>query len=149
LTITPASNIALLATTSASSETPNYSQTADKAIDNVIDGSPNDYTREWASRAETNGAWIQLNWPSLHYVDKIKLYDRPNSDDQILAATLSFSDGSSLAIGAFDNSGSPLEVSFAAKQIQWVRLTITSTSQTTLNIGLAEFQAFEASGPTP
>ena len=75
-------------------------------------------------------------------VDKIVLYDRPNTNDQITAATLSFSDGSSLSTGSLPNDGSALTLSFAAQTITSVTLTVTAVSSTTVNVGLSEIQVW-------
>ena len=42
-------NIAALATATASSQNTSTGQLASKAIDGVIDGYPGDYTNEWAT----------------------------------------------------------------------------------------------------
>ncbi len=65
-------------------------QTAAKAVDGVIDGYPGDYTKEWATNGQGAGAWLKLTWSSIYVVDKVILYDRPNANDQILSATLTF-----------------------------------------------------------
>ena len=145
------SNIALLATATASSQNTTTGQTASKAIDGVIDGYPGDYTKEWATVGQGVGAWLTLTWTSPMVVDKIVLYDRPNTNDQITGATLTFSDGSSLSTGSLPNDGSALTLSFAAKTITSVTLTVTAVSSTTGNVGLSEMQVWghAASGVTP
>jgi len=42
----------------------------------------------------------------------VVLYDRPNATDQITGGTLTFSDGSSVAVGSLANDGSPVTVAF-------------------------------------
>ncbi len=51
------------------------------------------------------GAWLKLVWGSAYTVNQVVLYDRPNSTEQITSATLSFSDGSSVTVGALNNDG--------------------------------------------
>ena len=95
-------NVAPLATVSASSESPQYSQTAAKAVDGVADGyagTPGDYTREWATNGQGVGAWLTLNWSAPYSVNRIVLFDRPNLADNITGATITFSDGSSITVG--------------------------------------------------
>src|SRR6202042_3342881 len=82
-------------------------------------------------------------------LSSVTLYDRPNSDDQIIAATLSFSDGSTVAVPTLPNDGTPLTVSFAAKTVTSMKLTVTAVSGTTKNVGLAEIQAFTSGGTSP
>jgi hypothetical protein len=51
---------------------------------------------EWATDGPGNGSWIQLNWQKPVTANQIKLYDRPNFDDNILSGTLQFSDGTTI-----------------------------------------------------
>ena len=75
-------------------------------------------------RRKLAGAWIQLQWASPVTVSRIALYDRPNLTDNVLAGTLTFSDGSSLAVGQLPNDGSALSTSFPARTITWVRFLV-------------------------
>ena len=136
------SNIASLATVTASSQNSVAAQTADKAVDGVIDGYPGDVTREWATVGEGVGAWIKLSWPVPYAISRIVLYDRPNLNDGIISATLTFSDGSSVAIGALNNDGTATELIYPAKVITDLTLTVTGVSSTTTNVGLAEIQVY-------
>ncbi len=83
-------NIAASATVTASSDSPQYQQTAAKAVDGVIFGWPDDYTHEWATAGQGAGAWLKLTWTSSYVVDQVVLFDRTNLNDQILSATLTF-----------------------------------------------------------
>lgn len=135
-------NIAPLATLSASSDSPQYQQTAAKAVDGVADGYPGNYTCEWATAGQGIGAWITLTWTVPHSVSRVVLYDRPNSDDQIVSGTLTFSDGSSLVVGPLNNVGSAAEYTFPARTVTSLTLTVTGVSSRTLNVGLAEIQVY-------
>ena len=135
-------NVAPQASVTASSQNGADSQLAEKVIDGVIDGYPGNYTREWATQGQGAGAWIQLSWPTPVTVDHVVLFDRPNSVDQITGATLTFSDGTSVAVAALNNDGSASSVSFTARTITSVRMTVTSVRAGTVNIGLAEMQVF-------
>jgi LmbE family N-acetylglucosaminyl deacetylase len=136
------SNIAILATVSVSSESVITGQLGIKAIDGITDGSPRFPVNEWVTMGETAGAWIQLSWPQVHMVNKIVLFDRPNPQDNINGATLTFSDGSSIQVGTLPDNGSGYEINFAAKKIQWVKLTVDTASGE--NVGLSEFEVYEA-----
>ena len=144
----PSANVAPQATVTASSENPADGQTAVKAVDGVIDGYPGDYTREWATNGQGVGAWINLAWSTPKTLSSISVYDRPNLDDQITGGTLSFSDGSTLPVGTLPNNGAVLTLNFAPRAVTSVRLTVTSVSATTSNVGLAEIQAFADNGLT-
>jgi hypothetical protein len=142
----PPANVARNATATASSEDTADGQTADKAIDGVLQGWPQNPYGEWASNGQGVGAWLHLDWSTPRVVNRVALSDRPNQYDQVLAGTLSFSDGSSVAVGALDNAGAATELDFSARQITWLRFTVTQVSTTTANAGLEELQAWNVPG---
>lgn len=133
-------NVASDATITASSQNTYTGQTALKAADGLAVGYPGDYTKEWATAGGRTGSWIKFAWSNTQTVSRITLYDRPNTSDQITSATVSFSDGSSVATGALPNDGSPMMVSFGSRQVTWAKITVTGVSKTTRNIGLSEAQ---------
>ncbi|MBD3869051.1 MAG: PIG-L family deacetylase, partial [Acidobacteria bacterium] len=137
-------NAALGATATASTQRTNSE--AFKAIDGFPIGYPEDETREWVTASGTDGAWIQLDWASPITIGRIVLFDRPNDDDHVEQATLSFSDGSSLVIGPLDNWGRSSIYEFSTRTIDQVRLTVDSASPDTRNIGLSEFEVREITG---
>jgi hypothetical protein len=143
------SNLALLATASASSENTSAGQTAHKANDGVIDGYPGDLTKEWATVGGKAGSWLKLTWSKPVTVTRVVLYDRPNLYDQITGGTLNFSDGSSVSVGVLNNNGTGVTIDFAARTITSLQLNITSVSPSTHNVGLAEIQVYNAGGPNP
>ena len=130
------------ATATASTQNSGDGQTAAKAIDGSPLGYPTDYSREWVTVRQGVGAWIQLNWTTAVTLDRVVLYDRPNASDQITSGTLTFSDGSSVSVGALNNDGTAVSVPFSARSVTWVRLTVTSVRNSTSNVGLAEFEAW-------
>jgi len=136
------SNIASLAAVTASSQNDGSNQQAVKAVDGVVDGYPGDYTKEWATLGQKSGAWLELNWTSTYQIDRVVLHDRPNSEDQIIAAALTFSDGSTVTVGPLTNSGAGVEVRFGPVATSRVRVTVTAVSATTQNIGLAELEVY-------
>jgi LmbE family N-acetylglucosaminyl deacetylase len=137
-------NVAPTATATASSQNTSTGQTANKAIDGSTSGYPADPTREWATVGGRAGSWLQLTWTTPQTLSRIVLYDRPNTTDRITAATLTFSDGSIVTVGALNNSGAATTVTFPARATTSVRLTITAVSRATRNIGLAEIQTWTA-----
>ncbi|GAA6008786.1 hypothetical protein JCM10207_001724 [Rhodosporidiobolus poonsookiae] len=143
-------DLALLATASASSYAAATSQGPEKAIDGVVSGykadGTGDYTKEWATDHEGAGAWLALNWSSPVTANRVVLYDRPNTDDQILSATIVFSDGSSLAVSALDNAGAATTFDFSTRTFSSLQLTVTSVASTTSNVGLSEVQVYLVSG---
>lgn len=137
-----AKNLAGTAAVTASSENTSSGQTAAKAIDGVAAGYPQDSTREWATVGGKAGSWLKLTWQNPIRVDKIVLYDRPNSNDRITSAVLEFSDGTSVQTGSLVNSGTATPVTFSARTITSVRLNITGVASTTQNVGLAEIEVW-------
>jgi hypothetical protein len=140
-------NVALSATASASSTYPGYS--ASGMNDGVVEGYPSNYSYEWASDGQGAGAWAQLSWTDQQSVDKIVLYNR-QTGGQVTSGTLTFSDGSSVPVGALQADGrAGTVVTFPTKQITWARFTVDSVSSGATNIGLTEFEAFSPNGDEP
>ena len=139
-----ADNIAPLATVTASSVYPNYS--AEGPVDGVVDGFPGDISHEWASNGERETAMLRLTWKDEQTVDRVWLFDRPNTDyDQITAGMLIFSDGTTMPIGALpDNAKQGVEVSFPAKKVKWLIFAVTAVKPGSLNIGLSEIAVFRS-----
>lgn len=137
------------ASVTASAENPADGQTAAKAVDGVVSGYPDAPTAEWAAPWGGVGTWIQLDWAAGTTLHEVDLADRPNGDDRVTGGTLTFSDGSSVAVPALDDGGAVQRVAFAARHVTWVRFTVGSVSRTTRNVGLAEIRAFAPEPPTP
>ncbi len=150
LTLSPApgdANLALSARATASSEATASGQTASKAIDGIVDGYPNDFSREWATNGQLAGAWIQLDWPGPVTLEEARLFDRPNLDDHVLSGHLLFSDGTTVAVAALPNdASSPSLVDFAPRTVSWVRFVVDSAAG--FNIGLAELELFGPNVPS-
>jgi hypothetical protein len=134
---------------SASSQNLSTGQGAVKAVDGAAVGYPGDHTREWATVGGKAGSWIQVTWSSPVTIDRVVLFDRPNLDDRVLAGTLSFSAGGSVAVGQLVNSGSATAVTFPAREVTQVRFTVSSVSASTHNIGLSEFEVWGESVAAP
>lgn len=150
VTVAPRStNIANQATVTASTQNTSTGQLAISAVDGSAEGYPGDYTHEWATLNEQAGAWLNLAWASPQLVDRIVLYDRPNPNEQIKSATLSFSDGSTVDVPALANDGSAVAFSFPAVSTTYVRLAITSTRDGGVDIGLAEIEVWTPADQAP
>ncbi|MGP4033815.1 DUF7402 domain-containing protein [Pseudarthrobacter sp. 1C304] len=135
-------NVAATAAVTASSENTTSGQAAAKAVDGVIAGHPVDATKEWATVGGKAGSYLNLAFPAAVTLNRVVLYDRPNSNDQITAATMAFSDGTTVPVPALNNAGQATTVTFPDRATTSLRLTITTVSGTTRNIGLAELQAY-------
>jgi len=71
------------------------------------------------------------------------LYDRPNVDDWITGCTLTFTDGSSVPVGALANDGSATLVTLPGSVVtSMIVVAVTSVGLPSPNIGLSEFKAF-------
>lgn len=148
-------SIAQYATVTASSENSDTDKSKDqsaiKAVDGIADGYAtglaNSHNRfpfaEWVSNNEGAGAWLNLSFDKTKEVNSIKLYDRPNLEDQIIAAHLEFDDGTQINVGELPNDGSPKEISLGeGKRFNSVKLVIDGVSTTTTSVGLAEIEVF-------
>lgn len=150
-------NVALTATSTASTHISDRPPSL--AHDGIIgisdtDGSTISNLNAWVTTGEGVGAWMQLDWSTPQTVNKIKLYDRPNvTHDHIKGGTLTFSDGSSVTVGELpdgvvNGAPDPLEVTFDAKTITWVRFTVDAF--TGHNAGLTEFEVWSVlAAPEP
>ncbi|MBB4738514.1 hypothetical protein BJY16_001973 [Actinoplanes octamycinicus] len=134
-------NVAPLATYTASSQNTKTGQLATKAVDN-LGYTTTDTSREWVTVGGKTGSWIQATWPNAQTIDRVVLYDRPNLSDQALNGTLKFSDGSSIAVYGLPDNGEAKVVTFAPKKVTNVRFTVTAVGAKTVNVGLAELQAY-------
>ncbi len=133
-----ATNVAPLAAVTASSQNTASGQSAAKAIDGVVTST--DPTKEWATLSGGAGSWIKLTWASAVKITAVTLYDRPNMNDQATAGTLTFSDGTTVAVGSLPNAGTAKTLKFSTKTVTWVKFTVSKVSSTTRSVGLAEIQ---------
>ena len=136
-------NIAPDATLTAGSVHPDYF--ALSAVDGVVGGFPNETRHEWASHGEHDTALLRLTWKQPQTIDRVWLFDRPNSLDQITAGMLVFSDGSTLTMGELpDDARRGLEVTFPPRTVTWLAFIVTGAKKGSPNIGLSEIAVFAA-----
>jgi LmbE family N-acetylglucosaminyl deacetylase len=141
----PGGNQAPFAAVMASSQNAADLQLAFKAIDGIVDGyggDPGEAWREWSTNSERGGARLKLHWSTPLLIHQIRLYDRPNMNDRITAATVRFSDGSTLSTGSLPNDGSALTLDFTARVVISVELVVDSVSTQTIAAGLAEIEVY-------
>ena len=130
-------NIAPQATATASSGQPA----------GAIRGCALDEASQW-SAAGTQGEWIRLDWGAPQAIGTVRLYDKPNLRDQVLSATLSFSDGSTLPVGRLQNDGQAgTLLAFPPKTVTWLKLTIDQVRSGTVSAGLGQFEVYAVRGP--
>ena len=126
-----------------------------KAIDGTPAGYPGDSSKEWASAGGKTGTWLNLTWSSPQTLSSVRLYDRPNTSDNITGGTLTFSDGTTVTVPALDTAGAATTVTFTPRSTTTLRFTVTGVSAATANAGLAEIETYgyitppPAPGPTP
>ncbi|MGZ6800850.1 MAG: DUF7402 domain-containing protein, partial [Mycobacteriaceae bacterium] len=135
-------------TTVTASSQKSTAQSAEKARDGYALGAPMDSSKEWVTAGGKANSWIQYSFAVPTTLDGVTLFDRPNLNNQITGGTLNFSDGSSVPVGALPNNGSGMTISFPARTVTSVRLNITSVSATTVDVGLAEFEAYTVAPDT-
>ena len=138
------SNIALKATVTASSTYEGY--TAQAVIDGIVGGYPEDISAEWAADGEKTSATLRLNWDKPQLINRVWLFDRPNTHaDQVTAGKLIFSDGSSINFVELpDDASAAKEITFPPKKVTWLKFVVSSVKPQTQNIGLAEIAVFSA-----
>ena len=90
-------NIAPMATVTASSTTLSSGKAGEGVADGVVDRD------DWVAQGETSGAWIKLSWDRLATIHEIDLFDLPDPDNNVLSGTLMFDDGSTQAVEALRN----------------------------------------------
>ncbi len=117
---------------------------ADTFIDRVVSGYPENPQHEWTAQGEKHSAARRLSWDNPAEINRIWLFDRPNTSFiQVLSGLLVFSDGATLPVGALPDDGkSRLEVSFPSKTVNWLFFLITGVKAETHNNGLAEIAVF-------
>jgi putative alpha-1,2-mannosidase len=108
---------------------------AEKVFDGLI-GSAD--AGDWASKGEQN-PWIELHWPAPVRADRIVLYDRPGIDD-VHGGTLTFSDGSTVAVTGVPTDGSAKTVRFPMRSFDSVRFQVEGG--TGPNEGLSELEVY-------
>lgn len=141
-------NLARTATATASSQNTSSGQTAAKAIDGSPVGYPGDATKEWATVGGKAGSWIKLTWAAPVTIDKVVLYDRPNTDDRVTGGQLSYSiGGNSVNVPSLANAGTATTVNFTPRTVTSITFTVSSVASTTHNVGLAEFEVWGSSVP--
>ncbi|MEU7909277.1 PIG-L family deacetylase [Actinoplanes sp. NPDC049118] len=133
-------NVMPLAALSASSGT-----NVAKAVDGLTSGDPVATGNEWTTAGGKAGSWIYGRFANVQTIDKVVLYDRPNAGDQVTSGKLTFSDGSSVNVGALPNTGEGKVVSFPPRTVWSLKFTVAGVSATTKNIGLAEMQTYATS----
>ncbi|BDD06274.1 GH92 family glycosyl hydrolase [Aureibacter tunicatorum] len=138
------SNIAPQAKVSASSYL-----SEDFGPDHVIDGIIMEKGKgEWACKGYVHSwgvmylPWVQLDWEKPVKTNKIRLYDRPDINENLIGGTLHFSDGSTISVTAIPVDGSAKEITFPTKEISWVKFEATDGEGK--DIGLSEFEVYQA-----
>ena len=128
----------ITASTSAKSSPP------EALVDGVAKGFPDNPEAEWTSNRETTGAKVRLTWAKPVTIEDVWLFDRPNERDQVLAAWINFSDGTSAMVGELPNDGTtPFKLNFPERIVTWMEVIITRTGQKTMNAGFSEIAVFQ------
>lgn len=135
-------NLATRAVVTASSQDAAGGRVRGNAVDGKLHGMSIGGVHEWATSGQLAGAWIQLDWPSAVRVSRVNLWDRPSLAENVLGGTLTFSDGSSVAVGALPARGNVLPVTFSPREVTWVRFSVTQAEGTAA--GLAEIEVMGA-----
>jgi hypothetical protein len=136
-------NLARRAAVAASSVHADYA--AAGCVDGRFGGFPGDIAAEWCTQGEREGAFVRLSWPEPVRVDRVWLFDRPNTYDQVTSGLLVFSDGTTVPTGELpDDAREGLEVSFEARTVAWMAFFVMGAKAQAPNIGLSEIAVFAA-----
>ncbi|WP_062203220.1 glycoside hydrolase family 16 protein [Demequina salsinemoris] len=92
--------------------------------------------------AGTGAQWVQIRWPSARTIDTIQLY----GNSALSGATLTFANGTTIAVPAVTAGGAPTQVEFDSRKVSWVRLDIPAGSTPA---SLREMAVFLAWGTAP
>ena len=101
---------------------------------------------EWVSKStetfwgQIDYPWIQLDWERPVNINKIILYDRPAMEAHVAGGVLHFSDGSTINVWGMANDGTPKEIEFESRKVEWVRFEVTDAAGT--QVGLSEIEVF-------
>ena len=101
---------------------------------------------EWVSKStetfwgQIDYPWIQLDWERSVNINKIILYDRPAMEAHVAGGVLHFSDGSTINVWGMANDGTPKEIEFESRKVEWVRFEVTDAAGT--QVGLSEIEVF-------
>jgi putative alpha-1,2-mannosidase len=99
---------------------------------------------DWASRGERE-PWVQLDFAKPVRTDRIVIYDRPGTLDDVNGGELLFSDGSSVTVTGVPADGSAKVVEFPLRTTAWVRFQVRGgTGQ---NPGLSELEVLAIPDP--
>lgn len=138
-------NIAPLATASASSELVDYE--AYNAID--MQTGLSDRTLSWACTGTGEMLpWINLAWDSEKTINRIDLYDRPDTSINFSGAYISFYNGASLVKSGilYDIPDNGSKITSGFSPIAVTSLTISGSGSSGDYVGLGEVRVFEPTG---
>ena len=139
-------NLAPLAQPTASSSR-GPAQAAAQATDGIIGVAGRG---EWACAGDTTDwgyirfPWLQLTWAQPVTVGRVVLYDRPAPGVHTAGGRLLFSDGSTVWVNQLPNDGTARAVSFAPRQVSWVKFEVTDGRGR--DLGLSEIEVFAPAG---
>ncbi|KAM0752192.1 hypothetical protein T439DRAFT_312308 [Meredithblackwellia eburnea MCA 4105] len=133
---------------SASASSVSIQQGASKSIDGTTSGylsTGGDPWSEWATSGGGVGSTLTLSWSSAVSIASIILFDRPNLDDWVQGATITFGDGTSATVPSLNNNGTATPFNLA-KTVSTSSLVfkVTAIGPTTGNVGLSEIQVFSS-----
>ncbi|MDP3685264.1 MAG: discoidin domain-containing protein, partial [bacterium] len=108
-------------------------------------------TTEWVS--SEGRPWIKYAWGSPQTIDRIRIFDRADLANWATSGILRFSDGSTVNVtGGILNNGAMREVVLEApKTVTSVEFRVTRNVPESpgTNVGLTDFQVYEAGPPVP
>ena len=90
---------------------------------------------------------VRIVLPNAVTANQLSLYDHPDPEVNILGGDITFSDGSKIYFSSLETDGSATEISFSARQIQWLEITVTDAEG--VSPGLTEIELYFDTDATP
>ena len=101
--------------------------------------------QDWAAKNE-RVAWIEFTWDRMVEIGSFAIADRPNGNDNIQSAKMTFDDGTTLDITGIDGGGKPKLVTLnTPKQTRSAKVEVTGTDGTG-NVGLSGLEFYAPGG---
>lgn len=129
----------------ATASTATNESPAKGAIEGHVGGYPERRAEEWTTVSEKADATLTLRWDQPQKIDRVWLFDRQNTVDQVTAGELRFDDGDPVSFGELPNDArTGAVVSFPGRTTRSLTVHITKVRDKTENTGLAEIVVFRA-----
>lgn len=105
------------------------------------------YDGTWIPAAEDAERTVSVTFPEERDIARIRLYDHPSEEENVLDAVIRFDDGSLLHTGPLDPGGAYTEIAVNKNAVRSFTVTLTETEGE--QPGLTEVEAFSEAAQDP